>query len=93
MDPIVMADPQLRRPVEEAFATVRQQLAAALAEGRDSGDLDPGLDPAAVAAALIAVLQGGYVLARAADSADAYAQAVEGALALFSLHARNGETA
>jgi TetR/AcrR family transcriptional regulator, transcriptional repressor for nem operon len=90
MDPDVMADPQLRRPVEEAFATVRQQLAAALGEGRDSGDLDPDLDPAAVAAALIAVLQGGYVLARAAGSADTHTQAVEGILALLACRTRTG---
>jgi hypothetical protein len=30
------------------------------------------------------VLQGGYVLARAADSADTYSQAVEGILALLA---------
>jgi len=41
----------------------------------------------------VAVLQGGYVLARAADSADAYTQAVEGILALLVGQARTGELA
>jgi TetR/AcrR family transcriptional regulator, transcriptional repressor for nem operon len=84
MDPEVMADPELRQPVTKAFATVRERLAAILGEGRDNGELDPSVDPAAVAAALIAVLQGGYVLARAAGSADTCAQAVEGALTLLA---------
>ena len=83
MDPDVMDDQELRRPVESAFAAVRERLAAILREGRQNGELNPSVDPAAVATALVAVLQGGYVLARAADSADTYTQAVEGALGLL----------
>jgi AcrR family transcriptional regulator len=93
MDPEVMADPGLRRPVEDAFARVRARLAEVLSEGRGTGELDPSVDPVAVAAALVAVLQGGYVLARASGSADAYAQAVDGALALLACHARTGGNA
>jgi AcrR family transcriptional regulator len=87
-DPDVMADPDLRRPVEETFAWLTDRLAGLLAEGRANGELDEGLDPAATATALVAVLQGGYVLARAADSAKAYAQAVNGALGLLAGHVR-----
>jgi TetR/AcrR family transcriptional regulator, transcriptional repressor for nem operon len=86
MDPDVMADPDLRQPVEDAFATVRDRLARVIDEGRRSGELDPSADPAAVAAALVAVLQGGYVLARASGSADSYTQAVDGVLALLTCH-------
>ena len=84
MDPDVMADPDLRRPVENAFATVRDRLARVIDEGRLHGELDRSVDPAAVAAALVAVLQGGYVLARAAGSADVYTQAVDGVLTLLA---------
>ncbi|NUW42109.1 TetR/AcrR family transcriptional regulator [Nonomuraea rhodomycinica] len=87
-DPDVMADPRLRAPVEEYFTWLTGRLAGLLDEGRASGELDPGLDPAATAAALVAVVQGGYVLARAAGSAEAYARAVDGALALLMAHAR-----
>lgn len=87
-DPDVMADPKLRAPVEEAFRWLTGRLTGLLAEGQANGELDPGLDPAATATALIAVLQGGYVLARAADSADVYARAVDGALGLLAGHAR-----
>jgi TetR/AcrR family transcriptional repressor of nem operon len=93
MDPDVMADPDLRRPVEDAFATVRHRLAQVLDEGRANGELDPSADPVAIATALVAVLQGGYVLARAAGSADIYAQAVDGALGLLACHTRTGRNA
>ncbi|MFE0020179.1 TetR/AcrR family transcriptional regulator [Amycolatopsis sp. NPDC059021] len=83
-DPDVMADPGLRKPVEETFAWLTGKLAALLAEGRENGELDAALDPSATATALVAVLQGGYVLARAAGSATVYAEAVDGALGLLT---------
>jgi len=52
--------------------------------------LDPSVDPVAVATALVAVVQGGYVLARAAGSADTHTQAVEGILALLACRTRTG---
>jgi AcrR family transcriptional regulator len=87
-DPDVMGDPELRRPVEETFSWLRSRLAAVLAEARESGELAAGPDPAATATALVAVLQGGYVLARAAADAEVYAQAVDGALGLLAGHAK-----
>ncbi|MEV0830506.1 TetR/AcrR family transcriptional regulator [Nonomuraea rubra] len=84
-DPDVMADPELRRPIEETFAWLTGALAGLIEQGRADGELHPALDPAATAAALVAAVQGGYVLARAAGSPDVYAQAVEGALALVLL--------
>jgi TetR/AcrR family transcriptional regulator, transcriptional repressor for nem operon len=85
-DPDVMADPDLRRPVEETFGWLRARLAALLDEGRAHGELAPSLDPQTVATALVAVLQGGYVLSRASGSADTYGQAVDGALGLLACH-------
>jgi TetR/AcrR family transcriptional regulator, transcriptional repressor for nem operon len=93
MDPDVMADQELRRPVGDAIVAARDRLAAVLDEGRGNGEFDPSIDPVAIATALIAVLQGGYVLARASGSADTYAQAVEGVLALLGGRTRPGENA
>jgi len=90
MDPDVMADPDLRQPVGDALAVVRGRLAAVLEEGRANGELDPSIDPATIAAALVAVLQGGYVLARASGSADTYAQAVDGILGLLACRVQAG---
>jgi AcrR family transcriptional regulator len=91
MDPDVMADQELRQPVEDAFTAVRNRLAEVIDEGRENGELDLSVDPVAIAAALVAVLQGGYVLARASGSADTYTRAVDGILALLACNRRNGE--
>ena len=87
-DPDVMADPELRGPVEQTLGWLAGRLAGLFAEARANGELDDGLDPAATAAALVAVLQGAYVLARAAGSAEVYAHAVDGALGLLAGHIR-----
>ncbi|QMU79682.1 TetR/AcrR family transcriptional regulator [Streptacidiphilus sp. PB12-B1b] len=86
-DPDVVADETLVRPVAETFAYLRARVASVLDEGRERGELDPGLDPVATAATVIAVLQGGYVLARAAGSVEPFEQAVEGAVALIAARA------
>ncbi|MFF7634293.1 TetR/AcrR family transcriptional regulator [Kitasatospora sp. NPDC008050] len=92
-DPEVMADPTLRRPVRETFGWLRGRLAELLAEGRESGELDPALDPVATASTIVAVLQGGYVLARAADSTEPFTEAVEGVLGLLAARSRPGTRA
>nr|WP_221474329.1 TetR/AcrR family transcriptional regulator [Planomonospora venezuelensis] len=86
-DPDVMADPALRAPVEDTLAWLRTRLAQVLDEGRAAGELDRRLDPPATAAAIVAVLQGGYVLARASGTTDPFDQAVSGVLALLAAHA------
>ncbi|MFD9127577.1 TetR/AcrR family transcriptional regulator [Kitasatospora sp. NPDC059571] len=82
-DPDVVADPALRAPVEETFAWLRGRIAGIVAEGRAAGELADGPEPADLAAAVVAVVQGGYVLARAADDPEPFHQAVRGALALL----------
>jgi len=82
-DPEVLADPRLRAPVEETFAWLRGRLAELIAEGQAAGDIPAGPDPAELAATVAAVVQGGYVLARAAGDETPYHQAVRGALALL----------
>ncbi|MEV0416114.1 TetR/AcrR family transcriptional regulator [Streptomyces sp. NPDC050448] len=85
-DPDVMGDPTLRAPVDETLAWLRQRIAEVLTEGRERGELDTALDPQAVAATVVAVLQGGYVLARAADSVQPFDQAISGVLGLLTAH-------
>ena len=83
-DPDVVADPGLREPLEETFGWLRGRLTAVLEEGRESGEFDAQLDPAGTAAAVVAVVQGGYVLARSAADPTAFRQATEGLLALLT---------
>jgi TetR/AcrR family transcriptional regulator, transcriptional repressor for nem operon len=84
MDPDVVDSAELREPVRETFAWLRERLAAVVAEGVARGELRPGLDPSGTAAALAAVVQGGYVLARAEGSREPYDTAVRGAVALLA---------
>jgi TetR/AcrR family transcriptional repressor of nem operon len=83
-DPEVVASAELRAPVEETFAWLCGRLAEVLAGGQEAGELDPDLDPAAIAATIAAVLQGGYVLARAAGDVAPFDLAIDGALALLA---------
>ena len=85
-DPDVMATPLLAEPVAETLSWLRERLAAVVAEGVADGELGPTLDPAATASAIVATLQGGYVLARAANDPQAFQQAIEGVLALLDTH-------
>ncbi|MDT7725082.1 MAG: TetR/AcrR family transcriptional regulator, transcriptional repressor for nem operon [Actinomycetota bacterium] len=84
-DPEVVDSPELRAPVDETFEWLRGRLAEVIAEGQEHGEL-PHLDPADTAATIVAVLQGGYVLARAAGSVEPFDQAITGILALLHTH-------
>ena len=83
MDPDVIGSDELRLPVEETFAWLRERLAGIVAEGIAAGELAPELEPSDTAATITAVVQGGYVLARAAGSREPFDRAVRGALALL----------
>ncbi|MEV5705372.1 TetR/AcrR family transcriptional regulator [Actinoallomurus sp. NPDC052274] len=83
-DPDVITDAVLRQPLEETFDWLRRRLGRVLAEGRERGELASDLDPVATAAAIVATLQGGYVLARAAASVEPFEDAVKGVLGLLA---------
>lgn len=82
-DPDVMADPGLRAPVAETFEWLRGRLAEVVAEGKRDGEYPESLDPERTAATIAAVLQGGYVLARAAGSREPFDLAVKGLIDLL----------
>ncbi|TVT53620.1 TetR/AcrR family transcriptional regulator [Amycolatopsis rhizosphaerae] len=82
-DPEVMASDELRQPIQETFEWLHSRLSTLLAEGKERGEFSDTLDPEAVAAMLAAVVQGGYVLARAAGSEEPFARAIDGALDLL----------
>jgi TetR/AcrR family transcriptional repressor of nem operon len=75
-DPDVMADEALRAPVAETFGWLRDRVTTLLTEA--------GLpDPHATAATVVAVVQGGYVLARAAGDTTPFTDAIEGLIVLL----------
>jgi TetR/AcrR family transcriptional regulator, transcriptional repressor for nem operon len=80
----VVADPELRRPIDEVFSTAIDRLAAVLREGQEAGEVRADVDPDQVAVSLLAVIQGGYVLARAHQDEARFTAAVEGVLSLLA---------
>ena len=82
-DPEILAEDTLRRPVGDILDWVRTRLTEVFAEGQAAGEFEADLDPAETAATLLATLQGGYVLARAANSTEPYDKAIAGALRLL----------
>ncbi|MGW2562115.1 TetR/AcrR family transcriptional regulator [Streptomyces sp. NPDC001514] len=83
MDADVISDDRLRAPLDELFAWLRGRLAELVAEGQAAGEIDAGLDAQCVGAMIAAVVQGGYVIARAAESPEPFDAAVRGALQLL----------
>ncbi|AKN73812.1 TetR family transcriptional regulator [Streptomyces sp. PBH53] len=84
MDPDVIASEELRAPVDETIAALRERIAGIVEEGKRQGQFAPGLDGAEVAAAVLATVQGGYVLARASGSPAAFDAGVRGLLSLLA---------
>ncbi|MFI9345286.1 TetR/AcrR family transcriptional regulator [Streptomyces sp. NPDC052773] len=84
MDPDVIASDELRAPVDETLDWLRERLAGIVEEGRERGEFAPGLDAEAVAATIVATVQGGYVLARASGLPSAFDAGVRGLLALLA---------
>lgn len=89
-DQEVVSDPDLRDPIDEVFSGAIERLAAVLREGQEAGEVRPDVDPGQVAVALLAVIQGGYVLARAHQDRARYTAAVEGVLSLVAVHRPDG---
>jgi len=92
-DPLVAGDPGLLAPVAATFATVHRALAAVLREAVENGQLGPGLDPERLAHLLAATIQGGYVLAIAAQDPGPFDDARAGALDLLRASAPHREPA
>ncbi|MEN8235796.1 MAG: TetR/AcrR family transcriptional regulator [Actinomycetota bacterium] len=75
--------PEIRDPVARYFNHVEQGLLGAATRAAEEGHLRPGIDPGDVAAALVAAVQGGYVIARVHKDPDAMTRALRGAEALL----------
>ena len=82
-DPEIAADADLRRPIDETFEWLQLRLKSVLEEGQKNGEISTELNATEVAATLISVIQGGYVLASAAASPKPFHRAVRGVLSLL----------
>lgn len=82
-DPQSVADPDLARIVQGAFATMLGRWEDAIAAAVAAGELPGTVVPADLARTLSAVIQGGYVLARAEGDQAPMDAAIRGAVALL----------
>ena len=89
MDPDVIAsDGAARAGRRDARLAARAARRASLEEGQERGEFTPALDPEDIAATVVATVQGGYVLARAAARPRAFDSGVAGLLSLLASHPR-----
>jgi TetR/AcrR family transcriptional repressor of nem operon len=79
----ILAEPELRAALGAAFTELAGEVEGAVRQGQDDGSLSPGLDPHNTAAALVAVVEGAFVTARATGRQAAADDATAGALALL----------
>lgn len=79
----VLSQQPLRHPISSYFLFTEQEIVTALEQAQREGTLSETVDATAVAITLVAVVQGGYVLARALQDPHQMDQALRGALALL----------
>jgi AcrR family transcriptional regulator len=82
-DPQVVADAELIAIVADAFDTAHARWEQAIAAAIAAGELPASIVPSELARTLAAIIQGGYVLARAMGEQGPMDAAVRGALSLL----------
>ncbi|MHB1593454.1 MAG: TetR/AcrR family transcriptional regulator [Streptosporangiaceae bacterium] len=82
-DPEVVSDQTLRAPVKDTFDWLLGRIAEVIEEAQQAGELPATLDVRATAATIVAVVQGGYVMARATGSSKPFTDAVNGLVSLL----------
>ena len=82
-DPQVVADAELITIVANAFDTALGRWERAIAAAIAAGELPASIDPSELARTLAAVIQGGYVLARANGEQGPMDAAIRGAVSLL----------
>nr|WP_320009751.1 TetR/AcrR family transcriptional regulator [uncultured Desulfobulbus sp.] len=82
-DPEIVVNEELHRPVDATFDWLQVQIAEVIKEGQELGEFTSTLIVEDAAAAIAGILQGGYVLAKAAGNDEPYYRAVRGLLALL----------
>jgi AcrR family transcriptional regulator len=82
-DAHVLVTPDLIRPVSETLAWLVDAIASVISQGIEGCEFPESTDSRRLASMVVATVQGGYVLARAQQDADAFDAAVEGAADLL----------
>ncbi len=81
-EPMITQD-ALREPIAAFFAELKQDLIGVLEEARQEGALREDIGLPELATTIMAIVQGGYVLARASQDPEQMQRAIRGALAFL----------
>lgn len=84
-DAEVVESAALHEIVAATFTRIRSVLTTVIEQGVDAGEFVADVNPADLADTVLAVIQGGYVLARAAGDAAPFDRAAQGAIGLLKL--------
>ena len=84
-DQEILADPTLLEPIAAVFTSSLARMTEVLREAQEAGEVRADVDPEQVAVTLLAVIQGGYVVARAHQDEDRFAVAIDGVLSLIAV--------
>jgi AcrR family transcriptional regulator len=82
-DPHVIESPALQAEMDEMFAWMCGRLAEVIAQGQADRELPTDLHSTDIGAMVIAVVEGGYVLARGQNNPEAFTAAARGAVDLL----------
>jgi TetR/AcrR family transcriptional regulator, transcriptional repressor for nem operon len=86
-DLLVAGEDSERQVVQAGFTAWESLLAAGITRAQDNGDLSPDADPDRLAVGLMAVLQGGLLLARTTRDVGQLETALDMALGYVNAHA------
>ena len=81
-DKDIYSNPELRQPLDEMFSWIQKRLADLITEACENGEMRD-VTPHTVSATITATLQGGYVIARSANSVIPFNKAINGLLNLL----------
>jgi AcrR family transcriptional regulator len=79
----IMEDDRLRVPIALYFEYIQQELESLLRQAQSEGEIINSINTIDLAVTLIAIVQGGYVLARALQDPKQMDQAIQGSLYLL----------
>ena len=82
--------PNARAPVKDTFDWLVHRIGEVVEEAQQAGELPATLDVRSTAATIVAVVQGGYVMARATRSSKSFTDATNGLVSLLGgeIHSR-----
>lgn len=82
-----IAEAALREPLVRYFRHVEKVITKTLAEAVARGELDPAVKPKPLAVAMVAAIQGGFILSRLHNNPRYIRLSAEGAAAMLQAHA------